>query len=108
MAEMLAVVAAPAAEDWPLVRGSFELRVPENRGDGRAVLVFESPRIRRDPARNQPFEQFIDLEQFRHETPAPIESIAHPLRALGGAVPQPHRPFGRELAVISDFLDRFG
>ena len=62
----------------------------------------------RNPARDQPLEQFIDLEQFGDEAPAPVEPVGHPPRALLGAVAEPHRPFARQLAVIGDFLDRLG
>ena len=51
MAEMLAVVAAPAAEDRALVGGRLELRFGEHRRDRRAIFVLELARIGRDAAR---------------------------------------------------------
>ena len=105
---MLAVVAAAAAEDRPLLGGSLELRVGENRCQGRAKLFFEGTRVGRDLPGDQSFECLVDLEQLGDETPAPVEPVAHALRALLGAVAEPHRPFRGELAMIGDFLDRLG
>ena len=54
MAEMLAVVAAPAAEDRALVGGRFELRFGKHRGDRRAIFVLELARVGRNAARRSP------------------------------------------------------
>ena len=60
------------------------------------------------PRAISPSSDRVDLEQLGHEAPAPVEPVAHPPRALLGAVAEPDRPFGRQLAVIGDFLDRLG
>ena len=59
----------------------------------------------RSPHRSPP-ERLVDLEQLGHEAPAPVEPVGHAPRAFLGAVAEADRPFGRELAVIGDFLHR--
>src|SRR3982751_3375385 len=87
MAEMLAVVAASAAED-------------------RALLFLEAARIGRDAAIDPGLKRFVHLEQLGHEAPAPIEPLSHAPRALFRAVAETDRPLGGEFSMISDFLDR--
>src|SRR6185437_5788053 len=48
MPEMLAVMAAPAAEDRPLLGWCLELRLGEHGRDCRAIFVLEVARIGRD------------------------------------------------------------
>src|SRR4051812_38490041 len=53
VAEMLAVVAAPPADDRPLIGGSFELCLAEHGRDRRAVFILELTRICRDACINR-------------------------------------------------------
>src|SRR5438874_13062296 len=107
MPEMLAVVAPPAAENRALVRGCFELRFGEDGGDRRPIFLLELARVGRDAGVDRRLQYLVDFEQLRHEAPAPVEPLGHAPRALLGPVAEADRPFGRELAMISDFLDRF-
>ena len=106
VAEMLAVMAAPAAEDRPLVRRNFELCLGEHRSDRRAILFFEFARVGSDAPIDQGLQRLVDLEQLRNEAPVPVEPFGHPPSAFLGAVAEADRPLGRELAMIGDFLDR--
>src|SRR5436190_3076517 len=105
MAEMLAVMAAPAAEDRTLIRRCFELCIRQHRADGRAIFILELARIGGDAAVDGCSQSVVDLEQLGDEAPAPIESIGHAPRAFLGAVAEADRPFACELAMISNFLD---
>ena len=53
-------------------------------------------------------ERLVDLEQLGHEAPVPVEPFGHAPRALLGAVAEADRPFGRQLAMVGDFLHRLG
>src|SRR3954471_17464231 len=106
MAEMLAVVAASAAEDRALLGRRFELGFSEHGGDSRAILFLEAARIGRDAAIDPGLKRFVHLEQLGHEAPAPIEPLSHAPRALFRAVAETDRPLGGEFSMISDFLDR--
>src|SRR5687768_736352 len=106
VAQMLAVVAAPPAEDRPLVRGRLDLAVFKHLSDRRAIFVLESARVGGDAALDQPREQLVDLEEFGDEPPAPVEALGHSPGAFLGAVGKAHGPLRRQLAVIGHLLDR--
>src|SRR5215213_9491177 len=53
MAEVLAVVPATTAEDWPLILWYFELGFGEHGRDRRTILFLEAARVRRDAALDQ-------------------------------------------------------
>src|SRR5436190_272033 len=100
MAEVLAVMAAPAAEDRPLVGRRLQISLGQYAGDGRTILILELARVGGDAFRDQPLEQIVDLEQLRDKSPAPVEALSHAPRAFLGPVTQPDGPVSRQLAVI--------
>src|SRR5215210_3427603 len=59
MAEMLAVMAAPAAEDWPLVGGGCEFCFAEHRCDRGAIIVLEAARIGRNAAVDRRLQHIV-------------------------------------------------
>ena len=65
VAEMLAVVAAPPAEDRTLVGGRFQLGFSQHRGQSSAIFRLEFARIGRNATADQPFEQLVDLSPAR-------------------------------------------
>ena len=77
MAEMLAVMAAPAAEDRALVGRHLELRLGQHR---RRSPRDTRPRTRADrramPRSISASQRLVDLEQFGDEAPAPVEPVA--------------------------------
>src|SRR5688500_9381630 len=54
MAEMFAVMAAPATEAWPLLGRRADLGVRQPPPDGRAIFLFEAPRVGGNAALDQP------------------------------------------------------
>src|SRR5690349_10473681 len=103
---MLAMVSAPAAEDRTLLSGGFELGFGKHRSDRRSIFVLKFAWIRPNPAVDRRLLNIVHLEQLGDEPPVPVEPFGHPARAFFGAVAEPHSPFGREVAVIGDFLHR--
>src|SRR6185369_2628729 len=106
MAEMLAVMATPPAEDRTLVGGGFEPGFGKHARNRGAIFVLERAWVGRDCRVDRGLQRVIDLEQLGHEAPIPVEPLRHPASALLGAVAEADRPLGRQLAVVGDFLHR--
>jgi hypothetical protein len=87
------------ASEWAVRLGKY-------RSKRRSILLLELARVGRDALVDRRLECHVDLEQLGHEPPAPFESFGHAPPAFLSAVAKPDRPIGRELPMISDFLDR--
>ena len=98
----------PAAQDRPLVRWRRQPGFGQHFGDCRIILILELTGIGGDAIRDQPLKHIVDFEQFRDESPTPIEAIGHAPRAFLGPVAQPDSPVCGQLAVIGDFLGALG
>src|SRR5215203_1644549 len=105
MTQMLAVMAAPAAENWPLLGRGLQLGFGHYCEDRGPMLFLELARVGGDSPAGKIGEHLIDLEQFRAEAPAPVEALSHALSAFVGSVAEPDRPVGGQLAVIGNFFD---
>ena len=108
MAEMLAVMATPPAEDRPLVGRRLAPSLPPAPAERGAIFSLEFARIGGDAALDQLGQHLVDLEQLGNEAPAPVETVGHAPSALLGPVAEPDRPVGGQFAVIGDFLDALG
>ena len=106
MAEMLAVVAAPTAEDRALLGGRFQPRFGEDGCDRRTIFVLERRRIGRRCLPSISRLQRLSTSNSSPRAPAPVEPFGHPPGAFLAAVAEAHRPLGCKLAMIGDFLDR--
>src|SRR5215210_4987345 len=100
MAEMLAMVAAAAAQDRALVGGRREGRLGEDGFYPSVVIGAEGGEIGADATCRQGRGELVHLEQLRHEAPVPGEAVLDPAAALLGAVAEADDPFGRQLLVV--------
>ena len=108
VAEMLAVMAAAAAENRALVGGRLQPCFIQHLRNGRPIILLERAGIGRDAGVDRSLKAVVDLEQLRNEAPHPVESFGHPPRAFLGPVAKPDGPVSRQFAMIGDFLDALG